>query len=287
MAKQKIPEDEKGGRPRFAAQFWGTRGSIASSGPETLRYGGNTSCVEIVCGKRQLIFDAGTGLRKLGQKIAAEKPQEIDLFLTHTHLDHIIALPFFAPFYMDNVVSRVWAGHLLPDYTLKQILSDMMQAPLFPIPPETFRSRMRFIDFKAGETLHPSVEISLKTAPLNHPNRACGYRVEFDGRSICYITDTEHYPEGRDETVLELVRGADIMIYDSTYTDEEYPQFVGYGHSTWQEGCRVADAAEVKTLVLFHHEPSHHDDKMDEIAAAAAERRPGTLVAREGMVLEP
>ena len=163
----------------------------------------------------------------------------------------------------------------------------MMQAPLFPVPPETFRAQVEFHDFACGETLYPSPEISLQTAPLNHPNGACGYRINFDGRSICYITDTEHYPEGRDPAVVDLVRDADIMIYDATYTEEEYPRFVGFGHSTWQEAVRVADAANVKTLVLFHHEPTHTDDIMDQIAADVAKVRPGTEVAREGMILRP
>ncbi|MBP5858137.1 MBL fold metallo-hydrolase [Marivibrio halodurans] len=279
-----------GPRP-FTVKFWGTRGSIACAGPETLRYGGNTSCIEVTCGERRLIFDAGTGLRKLGKAIAAEGPGAegrgaIDLYLTHTHLDHIIGLPFFAPFHIEGFSPRLWAGHLLPDRTLHGTLKDMMQAPLFPVPPETFRADVSFNDFRAGETLIPGPGITLRTAPLNHPNGAVGYRVEFDGRAICYITDTEHFATGRDQTVVDLVRGADIMIYDATYTEAEYPRFVGFGHSTWQEGCRVADAADVDRLVLFHHDPSHDDETMDEIAEAAANVRPGTITAREGMVLE-
>ncbi|MDW3205486.1 MAG: MBL fold metallo-hydrolase [Alphaproteobacteria bacterium] len=275
------------GRPEFFVKFWGTRGSIACSGPDTMRYGGNTSCIEVMCGSQRLIFDGGTGLRKLGREIAQEGPQDIDLFLTHTHLDHIIGLPFFVPFHIPGNNPRVWAGNLLPDRTLKGTLSDMMQAPLFPVPPETFRANVEFHDFEAGDTLTPGTGITLRTAPLNHPNGACGYRIEFDGRSICYITDTEHYPEGRDQTVVDLVRGADIMIYDATYTEEEYPRFVGFGHSTWEEAVRVADAAGVKTLVLFHHEPTHDDEFMDDIAEAVDEARPGSVVAREGMMMRP
>jgi phosphoribosyl 1,2-cyclic phosphodiesterase len=282
--KQGAPEGD--GATPFTVRFWGTRGSIACAGPETLRYGGNTSCLEVMCGDRRLIFDGGTGLRALGKVIAGEGPQEVDLFLTHTHLDHIIGLPFFAPFHIPGFTPRLWAGHLLPDRTLHGTLSEMMQAPLFPVPPETFRANVSFHDFEVGETLHPAPGITLRTAPLNHPNSAVGYRIEFDGRAICYITDTEHYEGERDETLIELVRGADIMIYDATYTDEEYPRFVGFGHSTWQEGCRVADAAGVEKLVLFHHDPSHNDEMMGEIEAAAAEARPGTVAAREGMVLE-
>lgn len=271
----------------FFVRFWGTRGSIACAGPETLRYGGNTSCVEVMCGKKRLIFDAGTGLRKLGSAIAGEGPQEIDLFLTHTHLDHIIGLPFFIPFHIPGFTPRIWAGHLLPDRSLHQTLSDMMQAPLFPVPPEVFRANVSFNDFECGETLEPNSEIKLKTAPLNHPNGAVGYRIEFRDKAICYITDTEHYPDGRDETLIELVRDADLMIYDATYTDDQYPRFVGFGHSTWQEALRVADEAGVKTVVLFHHDPAHDDEMMDDIAEAAEDARPGTVTAREGMLLEP
>ncbi len=270
----------------FYVRFWGTRGSIACAGPETLRYGGNTSCVEIMCGGKRLIFDGGTGLRKLGKDIAMEGPQEIDLFLTHTHLDHIIGLPFFIPFHIPGFTPRVWAGHLLPDRSLHQTLSDMMQAPLFPVPPEVFRANVSFNDFECGESLEPAPGVVLKTAPLNHPNGAVGYRVEFDGKSVCYITDTEHYPDGIDETLIDLVRGADVMIYDATYTDDEYQRFVGFGHSTWQEAHRVADAAAVDKVILFHHDPAHDDDIMDQIAAAAAEARAGTETAREGMLLE-
>jgi phosphoribosyl 1,2-cyclic phosphodiesterase len=126
----------------------------------------------------------------------------------------------------------------------------------------------------------------VRTGLLNHPNRATGYRIECAGRSICYITDTEHRPGVRDRNVCELVRGADVMIYDSTYTDAEYPRYVGWGHSTWQEGVRVADEAGVGRLVVFHHDPSHDDETMDGIANEVTRARPGTIVAREGMVLD-
>jgi phosphoribosyl 1,2-cyclic phosphodiesterase len=164
---------------------------------------------------------------------------------------------------------------------------EMMMAPLFPIPPTAFKANVSFSDFAAGDVLSPGDGITVRTARLNHPNRATGYRIEYGGRSICYVTDTEHEDGKPDRNVLGLIRDADIAIYDSTYSDEEYPRYKGYGHSTWQEGVRLADAAGVKTLVIFHHEPSHDDDCMDGIAAAAEKARPGTVVAREGMVLTP
>jgi phosphoribosyl 1,2-cyclic phosphodiesterase len=129
--------------------------------------------------------------------------------------------------------------------------------------------------------------VRLRTAPLNHPNGATGYRIEYGGQSICYVTDTEHKEGQRDQAIVDLIRDSDIVIYDATYTDDEYPKYRNWGHSTWQEGVRLCDAAGAKRLVIFHHDPSHDDAFMDGIAKAAEAMRPGTVVAREGMVLTP
>lgn len=271
----------------FSVRFWGVRGSIPCPGSGTVKYGGNTSCLEVRCGERLLIFDGGTGLRPLGRHLDALGPVDADLFFTHTHFDHICGLPFFSSAYAKSNRFRFWAGHLLPDHTLRYVLSEMMMAPLFPIPISVMGADVVFHDFKAGETLSPGPGITLKTAPLNHPNGATGYRIEFAGKSICYVTDTEHVPGKPDRTVLDLIAGADIAIYDATYTDAEYLAHVGWGHSTWQEGVRLADAAKVKQLVIFHHDPDHDDATMDRIAAEAEAARPGTLVAYEGLTLKP
>ena len=273
---------------RFTIRFWGVRGSIACPGPETLRYGGNTSCLEVMCGDRRLIFDAGTGLRPLGNALFGNGAAvDGDIFLSHTHFDHICGMPFFRPFFSKENSFRVWAGHLIPERTLKKVLDDMMTAPLFPVPPEIFSATMDYRDFSAGDTLEPLPELSIRTAPLNHPDRATGYRIEFGGRSLCYITDVSHTEGVRDETLVEFVAGADMVIYDATYTDAEFPACCDYGHSTWQEGVRIVEAANAGRLVIFHHDPSHDDNFMDTVATDAEAMRPGTLVAREGMVLEP
>jgi phosphoribosyl 1,2-cyclic phosphodiesterase len=271
-----------------SVRFWGVRGSIACPGPETVRYGGNTSCVEIRCDERLLIMDGGTGLRELGRELVQSGGTvDADLFYSHTHFDHICGLPFFAPCYIKGSKIRLWAGHLLPDNLLETVLCGMMMAPLFPVPMALLDPQVSFTDFRHGEILAPHPGLVLRTAPLNHPNGATGYRIEYAGKSVAYITDTEHKSEGLDHNILGLVAGADIMIYDSTYTDAEYPAHVDWGHSTWQEGVRLADAAKVKTLVVFHHDPGHDDDFMDAVARDAAALRPGTVVAREGMVMRP
>jgi phosphoribosyl 1,2-cyclic phosphodiesterase len=270
----------------FIVRFWGVRGSIACPGPGTARYGGNTSCVEVRCGGQLFIFDGGSGLRPLGNELMkGDHPRDFDLFYTHTHLDHCHGLPFFAPCYDSRNRIRVWAGHLKPDTGIEAVLCKMMSPPLFPIPMDIFTATLEFNDFSAGETLVPHPGVTLRTGALNHPNRATGYRLEYEGKAVAYITDTEHDPGRLDANVLRLVERADAMIYDSTYTDAEYPAHRNWGHSTWQEGVRLADAAQVKTLVLFHHDPDHDDDFMDQVAADAAAMRPGTIVAREGMVL--
>jgi phosphoribosyl 1,2-cyclic phosphodiesterase len=269
-------------------RFWGVRGSIACPGPHTVRYGGNTSCVEIRCGERLLIMDGGTGLREFGRELLKDGGTvDADLFYSHTHFDHICGLPFFAPCYARGNKIRLWAGHLLPANQLENVLYGMMMAPLFPVPITLLNPQVSFTDFFNGETLTPHPGITLRTGQLNHPNGATGYRIEYRGKSIAYITDTEHTKDGLDRNILALVDHADIMIYDCTYTDTEFPAHVNWGHSTWQEGVRLADAAKVKTLVIFHHDPGHDDAFMDSVANAASVLRPGTIVAREGMVLRP
>ena len=172
----------------FSIKFWGVRGSIACSGPKTVRYGGNTSCLEVRCGDRIIILDAGSGIRYLGNELITKGPLDVDIFLTHTHFDHICGMPFFTPFFVPQSKFRISAGHLLPEHNVEFVLSEMMMAPLFPVPMAIFNADIAFQDFMSGDTLDLGDGITLRTAPLNHPNRATGYRIEYQGRSICYIT---------------------------------------------------------------------------------------------------
>ena len=271
----------------FFVRFWGVRGSIPTPGAGTVRYGGNTSCLEIRCADRLLIFDAGTGIRPLGGHLDRLGAVDADIYFTHTHVDHIQGLPFFSSAYKAGNKLRLWAGHLAPDYTLKQVLSEMMMEPLFPVPISILGAAITFNDFRCGQTLAPAPGVVLRTAPLNHPNRATAYRIEYGGKSICYVTDTEHKPGSPDASILGLIERADLVIYDSTYTDEEFPNFKGWGHSTWQEGVRLCERAKAGRLVIFHHDPAHDDAFMDRVATAAESARPGTVVAREGLMLSP
>ena len=202
-------------------------------------------------------------------------------------MDHITGLPFFCYAFQPGNRLRVWSGHLEDGLTTEGVLRQFMCAPLFPVPVDIFAADVSFHDFRAGETLSPKSDVTLQTAMLNHPQNATGYRVDYDGRSICYVTDTEHVEGRPDRNILSLIEGADIVIYDSMLTDAEYPKFRDWGHSTWEEGARLCRSAGAGTFVIFHHLPDRTDDDLDRIAEAADRMLPGAVVAREGMTLVP
>jgi phosphoribosyl 1,2-cyclic phosphodiesterase len=267
-------------------RFWGARGTLASPGPDTTQYGGNTACVALRCGPHLVILDAGSGLRPLGAALLAEgRAIDADLFCSHTHLDHVCGLPYFAPLYRTETSLHLWAGNLAPPHSLQAVVTTLMTHPLNPDLLSLVRASLRFSEFAAGATLRPRPDLTVHTAPLRHPGGSTGYRIEWAGRSVAFLTDTEHPPAGADRNVLRLAAGTDLMIYDTSYTDAEYPSHVGWGHSTWQEGVRIAAAAGAGRLVLFHHETARSDAELADIERAAAALRPGTVVAREGMEL--
>ena len=257
------------------------RGSIACSGPESQRYGWNTSGIEISYGDRRLVFDGGAGFRPLGLSLPSDDPIEIDHFFFHTHWDHIVGMSFLCLANRAGCKIHVRAGHLTAQGGIEAALRQAMTEPLFPVPLDGFHADIDFGDFSAGDTLDLGDGIVVRTAPLNHPNGATGYRVEYDGKSICYVTDTEHVPGSPDQNILGLIMGADLVIYDSTYTDDEFPRYVGWGHSTRQEGIRLCQAAGARRFAIFHHDPARDDDALDRIGAAAAGLFAGAFVARE------
>ena len=270
----------------FAVEFWGVRGSIACPSPRHVTYGGNTSCLEVVAGDERVILDAGTGIRDLGDSLNRRDVRRATLLLTHVHWDHINGFPFFAPGYQPNRTFEIRAAHLKPLGGVREVLAGQMGQPTFPVPLETMRSRLVFEDFDAGDSFKVGSEVRVRTASLNHPNGATGYRLEYGGKAVCYVTDTEHVVGSPDENVLGLIEGADLVVYDCTYTDEEFPSKVGWGHSTWQEAVRLCQRASVKKLAIFHHDPSHEDSFMAGVEEQARRAWAGAIVAREGMKVD-
>ncbi len=264
--------------------FWGVRGSFPCATPNHIVYGGNTSCVSVEAGDQFFILDAGTGIWQLGKHILKRGIKAATLLMSHTHTDHIVGFPFFAPAWVGQFHLDVMAGHLADNGGIASIFAHAMRDPVFPVQLDQMGGKISFADFRSGETLKFG-DITVRTAPLNHPNGATGYRIEHGGASVCYITDTEHKPGTLDQTIVDLCRGADAMIYDATYTDEMFHTKIGWGHSTWQEALRVAAAAGVKTPVIFHHEPDHTDDIMAGIEEQVRAANPQAVVAREGMKL--
>jgi phosphoribosyl 1,2-cyclic phosphodiesterase len=263
-------------------RFWGVRGSIACPSPKHVAYGGNTSCLEVIAGDRVFVLDAGTGIRGLGSDFTARGILDAEILLTHTHWDHINGFPFFSPAYDARRSYRIMAGHLADQGGVRAVFVGQMATPMFPVPLETMRAKLVFEDFRAGDAFELG-EVKIRTTLLNHPNGATGYRIEHGGKSFCYVTDTEHVIGRPDENVLRLIDGADLVVYDSTYTDDEFPTKIGWGHSTWQEGIRLCRRAAAKRLAIFHHDPDKEDPRMDQIAKEAADTWDGSFVAREGM----
>lgn len=276
-------------KDQFTVRFWGVRGSIACPGQSTVRYGGNTACIEMQVGGHRLIFDGGTGLRVLGQTLLARMPVEAHMFFTHSHWDHIQGFPFFVPAFIKGNRFKIYGAVAPNGSTIEQRLNDQMLHPNFPVPLQIMGADLEFRDLEIEQPVQVG-EVQVENALLNHPGEAVGYRVSWNGYSAAYISDTEHFPDRLDQNVLLLARNADLMIYDATYTDEEYhserSSKVGWGHSTWQEAVKIAKAAKVKKLVIFHHDPLHDDNFMDRIKEDTARQFPNSVVAWEGLEID-
>jgi phosphoribosyl 1,2-cyclic phosphodiesterase len=240
-------------------------------------------------GNHLLIFDGGTGLRVLGQALLPEMPIAAHLFFTHSHWDHIQGFPFFVPAFVKGNYFHIYGAIAPNGSTIEQRLTDQMLHPNFPVPLQVMGADLKFHDLEVGDSVSLA-DITVETALLNHPGEAVGYRVNWQDYAVAYITDTEHFPDRLDENVLHLSREADLLIYDATYTDEEYhnprSSKVGWGHSTWQEAVKIARAASVKKLVIFHHDPLHDDNFMDQVREDTARQFPNSVVAWEGLTID-
>jgi phosphoribosyl 1,2-cyclic phosphodiesterase len=255
--------------------LWGTRGSLASPGPDTVRYGGNTSCVSIEGPDGSvLVLDAGTGIRNLGQNLPPDL-KRVDVLLTHLHMDHLQGLPFFAPIRNPDVETHIW-GPASTMMDLKSRLLRYVSPPLFPVSmrdlsPAIHFHELSFDMFEIGQ-------FCIISQLVIHPNPTVGYRITIKGQTVTYLPDhepmlgTRTFPRSPEWTSgFDLAKGADLLIHDTQYTPEEYEARIGFGHSNMIQAFEFAELANVKHFVPFHHDPAHSDDLLDQMITDAVQ----------------
>jgi phosphoribosyl 1,2-cyclic phosphodiesterase len=312
QASRPIPKTAPASPSPARLKFWGVRGSIATPGPTTVEYGGNTSCVEVRADGQIIILDAGTGLRLLGRELVAEfdnQPLNLTLLLTHTHWDHIQGLPFFLPVYKPQNQLHI-LGFEGARHGLDNVLTGQMESPFFPIglrevPANVCIEELKDLNFNVGP-------VRVQACFANHPGICVGYRLFASGGSIAFFPDNELHqgqrrlptegskPTGttlvfarnQDQKLIDFLRGVDVLIMDSQYDAAEYEQHVGWGHGCLDDVVALAIQAEVKKLFLFHHDPNHDDAKISQMVAharelvAAANATLRVEAAREGLAVE-
>lgn len=278
-------------------RFWGVRGSIPSPGPNTQKYGGNTACTELRVGpdERIIIIDAGSGIRTLGNYLMANDlprgPIKADIFLSHTHWDHIMGYPFFTPIYIPGTKLRIHGPVSFEEDPLEEVVGGQMKYRYFPINLGELASEIEYIRLKEDPSIDLGDGLHLSTKLLNHPITSLGYRFEYEGKVVCtcydtepfrnlFITDPEHpdYDEAmayegqevadeQNQAIEQFFQGADLLLYDAQYTEEEYlAARVNWGHTSMEYAVAAANRAGVKRLALFHHDPDRTDDSLDELA---------------------
>jgi phosphoribosyl 1,2-cyclic phosphodiesterase len=276
------------------ARIWGSRGSLATPGPETVRYGGNTACIEVVLSDGSLVsLDAGTGIRGLGLSLDGRRPARIDILLTHLHLDHLEGLGFFTPLWDPGTDLHIW-GPTSPVQSLSERIATVLSPPLFPVHLVDMPSNVTFHDAPQGEWAIGSATIL--SQPIIHAGPTVGYRIQEQGRSLAYLTDHEPALGSDLRSVapewisgFSVARRADVLVHDCQYTEEEYPARVGWGHSSTEHVATFAGLAAVARLVLFHHDPMHGDEQLEAMLRRVRDINPDipdVVLAREGLELD-
>lgn len=265
-------------------EFWGVRGSCAAPGVDFAEVGGNTSCIEVRAGDKTLIFDAGTGIRRLGKALLGRGKVDATLVFSHVHWDHLQGLPYFAPLFVSgSKLHAVGGSSALP---VRECLRSQMRAPFFPVDFDALPSSWSFYDARERERVTLG-DATLTPVRANHPDGVYAWRVDYGGRSLVYATDTEHY-SCVDRRLVQLAQECDVLIYDAQYLPEEYsgekgPSRLGWGHSTFEAAAALAREARVGELVLFHHDPERTDAQVHELEARCRALFERTVAAREGM----
>ena len=272
----------------FLVHFWGVRGEVSAPGEETMRYGGNTSCVEIRVGEKRLIFDGGSGLRLLGNHLLKQMPVEAHMFFTHCHWDSIQGFPFFTPAFIPGNCFHIYGAASSNGASIEQRLTGQMLSPNFPVPLQVMRSELKFYDLTSGDIVALD-DVTVETVFLNYSYRSMGYRVTWQGRSVVYATARSCFPDRLDQNLLHLARQADLLILDAPYTistdDPAQSDPLSWQDNLWQTGITTAKAAGVKRIVMSRYSPDHDDRFLDRVEAQLQSVFPNNLLAREGMIL--
>ncbi|GAB4302822.1 MAG: MBL fold metallo-hydrolase [Myxococcota bacterium] len=252
---------------------------MPTTGKDFARCGGNTSCIEVRVGENLVVFDAGSGIRELGNKLLSEMPIKMHLFFTHYHWDHIMGFPFFLPLFIPGNEFVIY-GEKKGDFSVKRVLEGQMSFPYFPVKlKDVVKAKVIFKTVRAGQKIVLGDTV-VRTIRLKHPMACLGYSIERNDSKLVHLTDIEHNSRF-DASLINFCKGADALIYDAAYTPEEYETKKGWGHSTWHEACKLASEAGVKLLYIFHHDPSHSDAFMENVLKEAKKHFKKTELARD------
>ena len=271
----------------FVVQFWGVRDKISTPGKETIRYGGNTSCVEMRVGNKRLIFDSGTGLRLLGNNLLKSMPVEAYIFFTNCHWDSIQGFPFFIPALLPGNCFHIYGAEASDGTSMEQRLSRQMLGPNFPVPLQVMRSELKFYELTSGLTILLD-DVTVETVFLNYSHRAMGYRVTWQGHSVVYAMDRLCYEDHIDKALLHLARQADLLILKApnSFCEGGIPSSPRlWKDNLWQTGIETAKAAGVKRIVMSRYNPDSDDDFLDQVEDQVKSVFPHDFLAREGMIV--
>lgn len=266
--------------------FWGVRGSYPQCQPAYVKVGGHTSCVSLEVNDQCLIFDAGTGLIDAGDDVLKRGLKKATLLISHAHADHINGFAFFKPLHCSDFEMTIIASGLLSKEGtgsgIESILSQVISPPYFPVPWDQIACTRTCIDVPIGGQFSVN-HLKVSTIALDHPGGSAGYRVDIGDKSVCYITDTAHTPGELNQNLVQFIQRTDLLIYDATFTEEQFAVKPTWGHSTWNQAVALAKAAAIGELALFHHNPDHDDAVMADIELQAQAHFSGAFVARQGM----